>query len=205
MNITSGVKYIIHNYIELLATVLSLIYLYLSVKEKIGLWIFGFLCSVLYVMVFYNSKFYADMSLQIYYLGVSIYGWINWNKSQTSDNKIYKLKISTLTKSQLTQYAIIMFVIYLIYFVILKYYTDSPVPIMDSGVGALSVVATWMLAKKKIENWLLWIVANAIASGLFLYKQLYPTTVLYVFYTLMALIGYFQWRKSLKKNKFSMK
>lgn len=200
MRFSDIINYITENYIELLGTVLSLIYLYLSIKEKISLWIFGFLCSALYVIVFFQSKFYADMSLQFYYLVVSVFGWINWKRKGNSAQQSNNLFITSLSKTQILQYAIATILIYIVYFLILKFLTDSTIPVMDSVVGALSVVATWMLAKKKIENWLLWIVADAIAAGLYIYKGLYPTFVLYVVYTIMAIVGYFEWKKSLKSK-----
>ena len=199
MKYFSILTYISENYIELLGTILSLIYLYLSIKENISLWIFGFLCSALYTIVFFQNKFYADLSLQLYYLGVSIFGWISWKKKSNNNQQDNNLHITSLSKKQILQYIPVTLLIYVVYFLILKYKTDSPIPIMDSVVGALSVVATWMLAKKKIENWLLWIVADAIATGLFIYKHLYPTSALYIIYTIMAVIGYFQWKKSEKK------
>lgn len=189
--------YITKNWIELLGAVLSLIYLYLSINEKVGLWLFGLLGAVLYVYVFFVAKLYADMSLQLYYVFVSIYGWIIWTrKIADSDNK---LKISFLNKKQYLSYLLGTIVIYLIYLVVLKKFTDSPIPYMDSVVGALSVVATYMLAKKKIENWLVWIVVDAFAAGLYLYKQLHPTFVLYIVYTIMAVVGYYQWKKLMRK------
>lgn len=197
MHISSFIDYISKNWVELLATIFSLIYVFFSVKEKRISWFFGFLCSALYIVVFFQSKFYADMSLQFYYLAVSVFGWITW-KNIKNENIAQTLHISTLNKSQFFQYFISSVAIYVVYYLILKFLTDSTIPIMDSIVGALSVVATWMLAKKKIENWLLWIVADVLALGLFIYKELYPTAVLFVIYTIMAVVGYFEWRKSLR-------
>ncbi len=197
MHISSVTDYISKNWVELLATIFSLIYVFFSVKEKRISWFFGFLCSALYIVVFFQSKFYADMSLQFYYLGVSVFGWITW-KNIKHENNAESLHISTLNKSQFFQYLVSSIAIYAVYYLILKFLTDSTIPIMDSIVGALSVIATWMLAKKKIENWLLWIVADALALGLFIYKELYPTAVLFVIYTIMAVVGYFEWRKSLR-------
>jgi nicotinamide mononucleotide transporter len=79
----SVLEYVIDNWVELTGAILSLIYLILSVRQKIGLWIFGFLCAALYVYVFFQSKFYAGMTLQFYYMAVSIYGWIAWKKGTT--------------------------------------------------------------------------------------------------------------------------
>lgn len=190
--------YLAKNWLEVAGAVLSLIYLYLSIREKSALWIFGFISSVLYIFVFYESKLYADMSLSFYYLGVSVFGWINWQRKD-KESHTTQLHITQITQQkELFQYIAGILVTYLIYYIILEYLTDSPIPIADSVVGSLSVVATWMLAKKKIENWLVWIVVDAFAAGLYFYKELYPTAVLFVVYTIMAVVGYNQWKKTLK-------
>ncbi len=193
-------QYILNNWVEITGAVISLIYLYLSIREKAGLWIFGFLSSLLYIWVFYHSKLYAEISLQFYYLFVSVYGWISWRrKSEVTHTKA--LKISTIATNQYILYLLGTAGIFLIYYFILKYLTDSPVPVADSVVGALSIIATWMLARKKIENWLVWIIADAFACGLYFYKGLYPTAILFIVYTVMAVVGYFQWKKSMVEIK----
>jgi len=191
--------YLHTNWIEIAGLILSLIYLYLSIKQKISLWIFGFLSSALYIVVFFQSKFYADMSLQFYYLVISVYGWFNWKNGKPGHGS--ELPASKTSKRMIIQLTIASIVIYVIYYVILAKFTDSTIPKADSLVGMLSVVGTWMLARKLIENWLVWIVADGIATGLFFYKGLYPTAVLFIIYTVMALIGYLQWKKTIDQQK----
>lgn len=194
-------EYFFQNWVEIAGAVLSVIYLYLSIREKSALWIFGFISSLLYIFVFFESKLYADMSLSFYYLGVSIFGWITWQQktTQLQDTKLHITRISG--KKQLLQYVLGTLIAYLAYYLILQYLTDSTIPAADSVVGALSVIATWMLAKKKIENWLIWIVVDAFAAGLYFYKELYPTAILFVIYTVMAVVGYKQWKKTLNSSK----
>ena len=188
--------YITENWVEIAGAVLSLLYLYLSIREKSALWIFGFISSLLYIFVFFESKLYADMSLNFYYLGVSIYGWINWHRKtgQFKDSGLHITHISG--KQQILSYLFGTIFVYLAYYLVLELLTDSTIPVADSVVGALSVIATWMLARKKIENWLVWIVVDAFAAGLYLYKGLYPTTILFIIYTIMAVVGYYQWKKT---------
>lgn len=189
-------SYIQTNWIEILGSVLSFIYLYLSVKQKSSLWIFGFLCSALYIVVFFQSKFYADMTLQFYYMFVSIYGWINWKRGkETTGKQLPVTRVPSKTALYLTGISVLIFSAY--YFILKN--TDSPLPVGDSFTTALSIVATWMLARKYIEYWLVFIVVDAVSSALYFYKELYPTAVLFIFYTVMAVIGYFQWRKSLQE------
>lgn len=195
------IQYISQHAIEITGAILSMIYLYLSIKQRVSLWIFGFLCSALYVVVFYQSKFYADMSLQFYYLGVSVYGWISWRaKKQNSGKEL------PITQTSLLQ-ALVLFIftlaIFFGYYYILAKHTDSPLPLGDSFTTALSITATWMLAKKMIEHWILWIVIDSVSAGLYLYKGLYPTVGLFVVYTIMAIVGFAAWRKKPHKTNIT--
>ena len=189
--------YLHTNWVEIVGVILSLIYLYLSIKQKVSLWIFGFLSSALYVVVFFQTKFYADMSLQFYYLVISVYGWFNWKRGKPDSGQ--ELPVMKTSKRLIYHLIIASAIIYVIYYLILAKFTDSTIPKADSLVGMLSVIGTWMLARKLIENWLVWIVADAIATGLFFYKGLYPTAVLFIIYTGMAAVGYLQWKKSIQK------
>jgi len=187
------IKYICDNWTELVGALISFIYIYLSIKQKMSLWLFGFLSSVFYIVVFYKTKFYADMSLQFYYLGASIYGWIHWEKGSAGSDE---LPVQRLTLKKSVYFAAVTMVIFLVYFLILSKYTDSTIPKADALVGALSIVGTWMLARKLLENWIVWVVADALSTGLFIYKHMYPTTCLFFVYTLMSVAGFIQWRKS---------
>ncbi|NDV46825.1 nicotinamide riboside transporter PnuC [Paludibacter sp. 221] len=190
--------YLQNNWVEVVGSILSLIYLYLSVKQRSSLWIFGFLCSVFYVVIFFDSKFYADMTLQIYYVIVSVYGWIVWKWGKDKSGK--NIPISNVPKRTIPYLIIIAAAIFFLYAFVLSNYTDSPLPKADSFTTALSIVATWMLARKYIEYWLVFIVVDAVSAGLYFYKELYPTAILFVFYTIMAIVGYLQWKKTIEKQ-----
>jgi len=187
--------YIRTNWIEIVGAVLSLIYLYLSIEQKVSLWFFGIISSLFYIVVFFQTKFYADMSLQFYYVVISIYGWVNWKhwKPETGE----ELPATQMSKRLLLQLCIATTLIYLVYYLVLARFTDSTIPKADSLVGALSVVGTWMLARKLIENWIVWIVADGLCVGLYIYKGLYPTAILFIIYTIMSIVGYMQWKKTL--------
>ncbi|MDR3654007.1 MAG: nicotinamide riboside transporter PnuC [Paludibacter sp.] len=191
-------SYTITHWIEIVGAILSLIYLDLSIKEKVSLWFFGIISSVFYIVIFFQTKFYADMSLQFYYVIISIYGWINWKRGEQEKGK--ELPTTRMSKKLFVSLIIATVLIYFIYYLILSKFTDSTIPKADSLVGALSIVGTWMLARKLIENWLVWIVADALCIGLYLYKGLFPTAILFVIYTIMAVVGYFQWKKTMEKH-----
>jgi nicotinamide mononucleotide transporter len=97
--------------------------------------------------------------------------------------------------------AIVTLLIFLFLIFILKRFTDSTVPVMDSLTTALSITATWMLAKKYIEHWLIWIFVDFFSAGLYVYKNLWPTVVLFIVYAVMAIVGYLEWKKDLNKSE----
>ena len=192
------IPYIQTTWIEIVGAILSLIYLYLSINQKVSLWFFGIISSLFYIVVFFQTKLYADMSLQLYYVVISIYGWINWKHGKEGTND--DLPATRMSKRLWINLIAATVVIYFIYFLILTRFTDSTIPKADSLVGALSIIGTWLLARKLIENWLVWIVADGLCVGLYIYKDLYPTAVLFIIYTIMSIDGYWQWRKTLTKT-----
>ncbi len=191
--------WISNNYIELLGLIFGLLYILLSIKQNIWCWPVGFITSALYIYVFFVTKFYADMGLQVYYLIVSVYGWSYWMfgaKSKKQDD----LKI---TKTNI-KLAIYLFLATSILFIIISYilvnYTDSEIPYWDAFTTAASFVATWMLARKIIEHWIIWIIVDSVSLGLYIYKGLYLTVILFAVYTVLAILGYIEWKKELKKK-----
>ncbi len=183
------------NYIELAGSILGLLYIFFSIRQHILTWPTGLLTSALYVYVFFISKLYADMGLQSYYVFISIYGWYFWIKGGNKEKK--KVQVSRLKKALLLKLAFVTVVIYAIILYILLEHTDSPVPYMDSMTTALSIVATWMLARKIIEHWVIWVFVDAFSVGLYMYKGLWPTSVLFIVYTIMAIVGYFEWKRDM--------
>jgi nicotinamide mononucleotide transporter len=196
MNHTLYLNYLKEHWVEIVGAILSLIYLYLSIKEKVSLWFFGIISSILYIVIFFQTKFYADMSLQFYYVIISIYGWIIWKSGEKGNKK--ELPATRMSKRLFLNLIIATALIYIVYYLVLNRFTDSTIPNADSLVGALSIIGTWMLARKLIENWFVWIVADGLCVGLYIYKGLYPTVILFVIYTLMSVVGYFQWKKSIE-------
>ncbi len=192
-------EWLSENPIEVLGAILGMIYIFFSIRQNIFTWPTGLISSFLYVIVFFDAKLYADMGLQVYYVVISLYGWYFWLKGKKTDAGTQvpvrltapKLRY-LLVAASVVLYALILF--------ILKNFTDSDVPYMDSLTTALSIVATWMLAKKYIEHWLIWIFVDAVSAGLYVYKGLWATVILFSIYTFMAIYGYFAWKKDLLKR-----
>ena len=200
------IDWFIKNYIEIAGALAGLVYVLLSIRQNIWLWPVGFLTSAIFILVFFNSKLYATMLLQVYYLVISVYGWYYWkygNKTKEGEEQVVSTKF--IPGKMIIVSVVCAFVLeYPIYW-LLKTYTDSPYPVWDSVTTTLSIVATWMLARKYIENWIVWIVTDAIAVSLYFYMKLYTTTGLFLAYTILAIVGYFEWKKELNAKEISKK
>ncbi len=184
------------NWIEVTGTILGLIYIVLSIKQSILTWPVGLLTSALYVYVFFDAKFYADMGLQVYYVLVSLYGWYFWLKGNQQQDKELEVCSTPRNLWLWLVFASVAFFMFIKF--VLENYTDSPIPVGDALTTALSLVATWMLARKYLEHWLIWIFVDFFSAILYAIKGLWPTVFLFVVYTVMAIVGYVKWRNDLK-------
>lgn len=183
------------NLLELAGFIAALIYLRFSIRQNKLLWPWGIATSAVYMYLFFQSKVYGYAALNLYYVVISIYGWFHWkNKEQNADDH-ESIKPAHLTKG----WAVIGISIFLwgVLYLILVRFTDSQIPVGDAFTTAFSITATWLLARKIIENWIFWILIDTVAAGLYLHQNLYLTAILYVIYTIMAIIGYRAWKKSL--------
>jgi nicotinamide mononucleotide transporter len=191
-----AINWFANNYIEILGVITSLIYLYFSVKQNILLWPFGIISSAFFIYIFYSNRFYADMSLQGYYLLISIYGWFNWSRGRSGSDSD-KLPVTRIRLWTALILAVIFILLWLVTAILLNNLTDSDVPWGDAFITAGSIVATWMLARKILEHWLIWIIVDGVSVGLYLYKGMYPTVFLYIIFTVIAIIGFYKWKRDM--------
>jgi nicotinamide mononucleotide transporter len=189
-----------NHWIENLAVVTGLIYIVLSVKQRIGCWPFGIISSVLYLYVFFGAKIYADMFLQLYYVLMGIYGWIHWAQIDSASSDKKELPVSKLNLSQGIVLLMLTLLLWLGIAQLLIRYTDSPVPWIDAFTTAFSFTATYMLARKILEHWIIWVVVDFISVALYFYRELYSSIVLFLIYTVLAVLGYKEWKKQWTKE-----
>jgi len=194
--ILSITEWLLSNKIELLGAILGLLYIIFSIRQNLFTWPTGILTSLFYIVVFYKSALYAAMGLQVYYVLISIYGWGLWLRGKNENSKSL-LPVQLVKRKLWIKIAVVSVIIYAVILFILLNFSDSDVPFMDSLTTSLSIVATWMLAKKYIEHWLIWIFVDVVSSGLYIYKNLWPTVGLFIVYTIMAFIGFIEWKKDL--------
>lgn len=186
---------------EIIGACIGLLYLYLEYKANVWLWPVGIVMSLFYVVIFFHGKFYADATVYLYYIGANVYGLAAWLRSSRSGSDASASSpIIHTPKKQILPLALVSVALWVAIFFVLRSFTDSPVPWGDAFTTSLSVVAMWMLAKKQLEQWLLWVVVNAVSLCLYVWKGLYPTAVLFAFYTAVAVLGYFKWKKEMGKQ-----
>lgn len=194
-------------FLEILGTIVGLLYLWLEYKASIYLWVANIIMPIIYIFVYYNAGLYADFGISVYYVFAAIYGWLVWRYgSKLSLRKKDKSLKCDLTITHLPiKYVPILTIIFLIAFIliaeILINFTDSNVPWLDSFTTALSIIGMWMLAKKHLEQWLIWIGVNIVSAGLYVYKDLYFTAGLYAFYAIIAILGYKKWHQIMLEEK----
>ncbi len=195
--------FLLNNWVELAGTVAAFVYLFFSIRQNIWLWLCGILTSLLYIFVFGESALYADMGLQVYYLIVSIYGWVIWARGGVSHNQS-EMPVRRLTSKMLYKLLGVHTAIYALILGLLLFLPEqlgiqsSSLPYLDALTTSASIVATWMLAEKYLENWLVWIFVDFISMGMYVYKGLDITAFLFAGYTIAAIIGYRTWEKSKK-------
>jgi nicotinamide mononucleotide transporter len=184
--------------VELAGFVLSLAMVYCNIKEIHWGWPLAILSSALYGLVFWNSQLYGEASLQVMFILGAFWGWHQWRKGTQSNNpemqKASALQISQLSRIEIKQTAAATLLVWPVLAYFLKRYTDSDVAIWDALVTSLSLLGQYLLAKKKIENWWVWLVVNIITVGLMLMKSLWLTALLYVLFAILSYIGLKAWR-----------
>ena len=181
---------------EILAAILAIIYLLLALKQDIRCWIAWIISSLMYLFVMLYAGLLMESALQIFYVGMGIYGWMQWDKRAAQD----KLSIRRWNKKQ-HFYAIgSLLCIVVISGYLLSLNSNAVAPYIDSFTTWGAILATFMVAKKVLENWIYWFVIDFVSVFLFLSRELYPTAVLFVIYLVIIVFGYRTWLKAMRLN-----
>lgn len=181
---------------EWVSTVTQIASVWYARKNNVLVYPTGIIGVLLAAYVYFfmiHPPLYADASLNIYYFLMSMYGWYNWVQKKDSGGDVYPISWCN-NKELVTGIGFFFFFWVVIYFVLDKL-TNSNTPVLDSAVSATAITAMWWMAKRKIENWIAWIVSNIIAIPLNFYKGLMLFTVMYVLFLAMAWWGYLEWKK----------
>lgn len=184
--------------LEAFATVFGLLSVWFSMRENILVFPTGIINTAIYVYILFYAGLFGDMSINAYYFAMSIYGWWKW--TQKTDENHY-IPIRRSTKKEKIYSLGLMLVSYVLLAYILKNYTSSTVPYIDAFTTALFFVGMWLMAKKVIDNWIYWIIADLITIPLYIYKGLTITAFQYLIFTILAIAGYYTWKKQINKPK----
>jgi nicotinamide mononucleotide transporter len=179
--------------LQIVGVCLGLLYLLLEYRASIWLWVVGLVMPVVHGVLYYKSGLYADMGMNAYYVAAGLYGWLVWHNRPRKKGAGFSIT-HTPVRLAVPLVAVAAVVFVAIWWVLTRY-TDSTVPVWDALSTALSVVAMWMLSRKYVEQWLVWLVVDIISSGLYIYKGIPFTAGLYALYSVLAVAGYIRWRK----------
>ncbi len=184
-------------FVEILGTIAGLLYLWLEYRASIYLWVASIIMPALYLVVYYDAGLYADMAINIYYLVIALYGWAAWRYgfSLRRGSQGRELPISHTPAREWLPLAVLTALLFVAIAQVLIHFTDSTVPWADAFTTALSVVGMWMLARKYIEQWWVWMVVDVASVALYVYKDLHFTAVLYALYAVVAIFGYRKWKQ----------
>jgi nicotinamide mononucleotide transporter len=196
------------SFLEIVAVVFSVACVLLSMYKNVWTWLVGIVGIVAYFYLFYESKLYGDMSLQIIYFGQSLYGWWFWQlkpalaKNTVLDNNSSSVIDNDFIPQKLSKLGLIYTILGLSFsFGISAYllsWTNADLPYLDAAASSISLIANWLLARKVLENWLLWIIADALLVYIFISKELYLSAATYLLFLILAIFAFIKWQKSIK-------
>ncbi len=184
--------------LETIGVITGILCVYLAAKNNIWSWPIAIVSVGIYIVIFLEAKLYADTGLQVYFLAMNIYGWWFWSRKPADAPKVPVKRISK-KEILLSLLGIGVFTAFIGFFLYHK--TDAAFPFVDSFCTACSLVAQIFLARKVVENWLIWIFVDIIYVGVYLAKGLHLTAGMYALYIYIALMGYLAWRKEFNQQK----
>lgn len=190
--------------LDVVGTVIGLVYIYQEYKASIWLWFTGLIMPIVYTFVYYEAKLYADFGMQIYYILAAVYGFLYWQFGRKKKENI-EVPITRFPKQKILPTLFIFLLLWGAIYYVLITFTNSNVPVLDSFGNVLSIVGLWALAKKYIEQWWIWVVADIELSALYIYKNIPFTAGLYALYAIIAVAGFYKWKKMMKENDENIK
>ncbi|MEB0139203.1 MULTISPECIES: nicotinamide riboside transporter PnuC [unclassified Undibacterium] len=176
--------------LELLSFFLALVTVAFNIRQIHWAWLFSIISSALYAWVFFAARLYGDMGLQAVFIAVSLWGWVSWRRGVAERIAVTRLALGARWLALLSWG--------LAFFVLARFlaaYTDTDVPHVDGFLTAGSLLGQVLLSRKKIENWQVWIVVDVLYVGLYIYKNLLLTAVLYAIFVILAVVGWRSWSR----------
>ena len=186
------------NPIEIVAAIFGVVSVFLSVRQNIWSWPTAIVNVGLYIVVFFNSKLYGDTGLQVVYVIVNVYGWYHWLYGGKNHTELLVSRTSLKLGALLVTLGAVGTAIL---GTVLARKTDAALPYVDSLTTSTSLIAQWMMTRKLLETWIIWVAVDVIYIGMYIFKHLYPTAGLYLIWLILSAMGYVEWRRSLRARE----
>jgi nicotinamide mononucleotide transporter len=191
--------FIAAHWLDIVTTLLGLLYILLEYRASIALWLVGIIMPALDIVLFWQHGLYADFGMAIYYTLAAIYGYLVWKFGRKHNQTVdADMPITHFKRRLILPSAIVFFVAWAVIYWILIRFTNSNIPVLDSFGNALSFIGLWALARKYLEQWIIWIVVDGVLAGLYIYKGIPFKASLYALYVVIAVMGYFKWLRMMK-------
>ena len=187
------------DWLDLFTTILGLIYIWLEYRAHIALWVVGIIMPALDIYLYYRHGLYGDAGMAAYYTAAGIYGYVAW-KFGSREGNTSPLRITHTPVRLYLPIALFFFAAWGITYYVLITWTNSTVPVLDSFTNALSFVGLWALSRKYIEQWAFWIVVDVVCTILYVQKGIPFKAGLYGLYVVIAVMGWFKWRRMMKTD-----
>jgi nicotinamide mononucleotide transporter len=189
------------HWLDIVTTVLGLAYILLEYKASVWMWLVGFLMQALGIVLYYQKGLYADCGMEFYYLAMTVYGYWRWVHGSAEKQN---LPIRHFPRRLVLPWLAVIAAVWTLIYWLLVTFTNSNVPLADSFTTALSIVGIWALAHKYLEQWFIWIAVDVVTCVLYFYKDIPFKASLYALYVIIAIFGYFKWRKMARDSKYSL-
>ncbi len=186
------------HWLDIVTTVLGLVYILLEYKASIWMWLVGFLMQSLGIVLYYQKGLYADCGMEFYYLSMTVYGYWRWIRGSASKQQ---LPIRHFPRHLVLPWLLLIGAVWAVIYWLLVTFTNSNVPLADSFTTALSIVGIWALAHKYLEQWFIWIAVDIVTCVLYFYKDIPFKACLYGLYVVIAVFGFIKWRKIMRMSQ----
>ena len=193
-------EFLAAHWLDITTTILGLAYIVFEYKASLWMWVVGFLMQALGIVLYYQKGLYADCGMEFYYLSMTVYGYWRWVHSSPKLGEVRRgmneaLPIRHFPKRLILPWILLIGTIWAVIYWLLVTFTNSNVPLADSFTTALSIVGIWALAHKYLEQWFIWIAVDVVTCVLYFYKDIPFKASLYALYVIIAIAGYFKWRR----------
>ena len=197
-------EFITAHWLDITTTILGLAYILLEYRASLWMWAVGFVMQALGIVLYYQKGLYADCGMEFYYLSMTVYGWWKWAREThplplpVREGQGVGLPIRHFPRHLVLPWLAIIGTVWAVIYWMLVTFTNSNVPLADSFTTALSIVGIWALAHKYLEQWFIWIAVDVVTSVLYFYKDIPFKASLYALYVVIAVFGYFKWRRLMR-------